>query len=106
MAFFPRTAVSRGWLPDADASNAPPDAVLRADNLTLDELGVLAVRQGSAIAATLNDLDVHSLYTEVLNSTRYRMAAAGDTVYANGSAIQTRMLGAGLDVAFGGHLGQ
>lgn len=109
MGFLQRHTFARGWMPDADPSHGPVDALLRMDNLTLDELGVVALRQGSALLSTLADADLHSLYTEVLNGVRYRMAGATDTVYANANAIttaiKTGMAGAG-DVVFGGHQGQ
>src|SRR3990172_7141021 len=95
-------------MPDADPTGAPADALLRGDNLVLDELGTLALRSGSAKinAAAYADLDIHSLATFVLNGTRYRMAGAGNSVYANGVAVETSLAGSGGDIAFGSHLGQ
>jgi hypothetical protein len=101
-----RSSFARGWMPDADAVNAPVDGLLRMDNLTLDELGVVAVRPGSAkLYGPLADLDVHSLFTGILSGSRYRMAGAGSTVYANGSSLSTGIAGSG-DIQFGSHLGQ
>jgi hypothetical protein len=94
----------QGWQPDADASGAPVGALLRMDNLTLDERGVLALRAGSARVGTYAAA-VHSLYTAILASTRYRMTGAGDVVYANGSILESAVDGDG-DVAFGSHQGQ
>ena len=99
--------VSRGWVPNADAVGAPANALLRMDNCVHDEQGVLALRRGSAhVTSVLGaDIDVHSLYTATLNGTRYRMAGAQDTIYANESAIVTGVAGSG-DIAFGSALGQ
>ena len=47
MGQYQRHDFSLGWQPSADAFSAPKNSLLRADNLMLDELGVLALRQGS-----------------------------------------------------------
>lgn len=106
MTLLTRSSFARGWMPDADAGNGPIDGLLRQDNLTLDERGVVALRGGSATVhgSPLADLDVHSLFTALLSGVRYRMAGAGSHVYANQNNIAT-MAGTG-DVAFGSHLGQ
>lgn len=107
MGFVARGDYSAGWQPDADAVNAPPTALLRADNLIHDERHVLALRAGSAKinGVAFADTDVHSLFTTALSGTRYRMAGANNSVYANGTAIQTGIAGSD-DIAFGFHLGQ
>lgn len=107
MGFVARNDFSKGWCPDCDAVNAPPDALLRADNLILDERGVLALRQGAAKinASPLADIDVHSLFTAILSGTRYRMTGAGNSVYANGASIASGLAGSN-DIAFGFHYGQ
>ncbi len=116
MALLSRTTFAKGWRPDADKVGGPPDALLRADNLQLDEDGVVGLRLGSTpIATGLGD--VHSLYTAVLGGTRYRFAAGnlGDgtaTVYQNGVSLAAGLTGgdtypAGIgDVSFGTYLGQ
>lgn len=105
MGFTTRSLFARGWVPDADAVNGPVDGLLRADNLTLDELGVIGLRRGSTLLATLADADVHSLFTAVLHGTTVRLAGAGNSVYANGDLLVGSLAGAG-DVAFGAHQGQ
>lgn len=107
MGLLARSSFARGWMPDADAVNGPADGLLRMDNCVLDELGVVSLRAGSAKinGAPFADLDVHSLFTAVLNGTRYRLAGAGSAVYANGVSLLSGMAGAG-DVTFGSHLGQ
>lgn len=100
-----RSSFARGWMPDADAVNGPVDGLLRADNLTLDELGTLALRKGSTLLATLADLDVHSLFTAVLGGTRYRFAGAGNAMYSNGVSLASGFTGSG-DISFASYLGQ
>lgn len=99
-----RSSFARGWMPDVDAVQAPPDALLRADNLVLDELGTLALRPGSTLLGTVGT-DVHSLWTGYLGTTRYRMVGSAAAVYANGSSIATSVAGSD-DISFGTQLGQ
>lgn len=107
MGLLQRSTFDRGWMPNADAVKAPANALLRMDNCVLDERGAVALRRGSAKlnANAFSDLDIHSLYTAVLNGTRYRMAGATNAVYANGTSVATGF-GGSNDIAFGSHLGQ
>lgn len=73
-----------GWYPSADALHAPPNCLLRADNLVWDDRGIVDLRPGSSLLYTLADTDVHSLHTAFLAGTRYRLAGAGNNVYSNG----------------------
>lgn len=108
---YARREFDAGWVPDADAANAPPNVLLRADNLTLDELGVVSIRQGSTRineGAPLAELDVHSLFTIFRGNglVRVRYAAAGDQVFRQSvTPIGVTMAGTG-DVSFGSNLGQ
>lgn len=107
MGFYNRSDYSGGWQPSSDAFNASKNALLRMDNLMLDERGVLALRQGSAKinSSAFSDVDVHSLFTATLSGTRYRMSGATDAVYANGTSIASSVNSSG-DIAFGAHMGQ
>lgn len=107
MGFIGRRDFSGGWQPNADAVNAPENCLLRGDNLTHDEQGIVALRRGSAKinGSPLADTDVHSLFTAVIAGTRYRMAGASSAVYANGSSIASGLAGSG-DIAFGFQKGQ
>lgn len=107
MGVLSRGPFSSGWTPDADAVNAPPGSLLRMDNLILDELNILSLRRGSLrINETpFEDLDIHSLHTQTLGSTRYRMAGADNHVYSNGLRLLVTMDGDG-DTSFGTHMGQ
>jgi hypothetical protein len=106
---YARREFDAGWTPDADAVNAPPNALLRADNLTLDELGVVSLRQGSDqvnTGAPLSELDVHSLFTIFRDGLRVRYAGAGDSVFRQAvTPMVSGMTGTG-DIAFGSNLGQ
>lgn len=109
MEMLERKSFSRGWTPDADAINAPLDALLRMDNLILDELGAVSLRAGSSRinGVALADTDVHSLYTAELSGTRYRMSGAGQQVYANGTSLSvTFNTDTTRDISFASYLGQ
>jgi hypothetical protein len=105
MGVLDRRDFSGGWQPDADPIGGPATALLRADNLILDERGALTLRPGATKIndVALADHDVHSLFTAMLSGTRYRMVGAGNEVYANGGAL-TGVSGSG-DVAFGSGFG-
>lgn len=107
MGFIGRRDFSLGWSPNSDATNAPENCLLRADNLVLDEQGVVALRRGSSKinSSPLGDPDIHSLFTAVVSGTRYRMTGADDSVYANGSSIASGLAGSD-DIAFGFDKGQ
>ncbi len=107
-----RNNFSGGWQPDSDAINCPDNAVLRMDNLVLDEEGILALRTGST-ATPSGDLgdNVHSLFTTELSGTRYRMFGVDSKVWSakdTGAAaeIATSLDGANIDMNFGSHMGR
>lgn len=101
-----RRDYSRGWTPSSDAVNGIKNGLLRADNLILDDLGILALRKGSSIlTGPLADTDIHSLFTVYINGTRYRMVGAAAQVYANGASLSQSFAGSG-DISFGSDLGQ
>lgn len=102
-----RKDFSRGWMPSADAVNAPQNALLRADNLILDELGILSLRLGSTkIYGPFGGSDVDSVYTAVISGTRYRMNNASTDLIKNGSVLQSGAFAGSGDVAFGSYMGQ
>lgn len=102
MPILTRLSFNAGWMPDADALGAPPSALLRADNLVLDELGALALRKGTAEVngTPLADLDVHSVYSSLLNGAKVRYAGAGNHLYIGGVSSGLTLAGSG-DVSFG-----
>jgi len=98
------TKMGLQWMPDADAVNAPPGALLRADNLVPDKIGALDLRRGSSILYSgLDggaDDSVHSLHTvELADGTTYRAKGIGDKVFLNGTS-QGSFDGTG-DIAIG-----
>jgi hypothetical protein len=99
-----RSSFALGWRPDLDAVGAPPNALLRMDNLVL-EGATPVLRPPARKIAFYADLDVHSLFTSILSGTRYRLVGAGDTIYINGSPLVTSVDGSN-DVAFGSAFGQ
>lgn len=107
MGMIARGPFPHGWVPDADAVDAPPGSLLRADNMILDEEDILSCRLGSSKinGSPFADTDIHSLHTQSLNGVRYRMAGAGAKVYANGSALSPTFANSG-DIQFGTHMGQ
>lgn len=107
MGILQRSDFSHGWMPSADAFNAPKNALLRMDNCVLDELGVVSLRQGSVKlnSSAFADTDVHSLFTITLNGARCRFCGASNKVYLNGVSTGTAFAGSG-DIAFGAHMGQ
>ena len=107
MGSMSRRDFSLGWQPSADAINAPSGSLLRMDNCVLDELGVVALRQGSAKinSSAFSSADIHSLFTVTRSGTRYRMAGASADVFANGTSLGQSFAGSG-DIQFGSHMGQ
>ena len=103
MEMLARSDFSRGWVPDADASGAPKNALLRADNLVLEQ-GTPVLRQPAKKIVFLSDPDVHSLWTSLIGGTRYRIVGAGNNVYVNG-AVLTSVDGSG-DLTVGQAFGQ
>lgn len=92
-----RESYPLGWDPSQDEYNGDPRALLRADNITLDDKGVLALRSGSSRvwAAGGSELDVHSLFACLIDYTRYRVAGIDNSVYVNGARRQESMAGTG-----------
>lgn len=95
-----------GWNPSVDAYNAPPNCLVRADNLTWEQGNVPRLRAGSVkINATTYGPAVNGLYTTILNGNRVRMAGAGSNVYENGTLLAGAFPG-DTDIAFGSHMNQ
>lgn len=102
-----RNNFSGGWQPDSDTINCPDNAVLRMDNLVLDEEGILALRTGSTSLTGNLGTNVHSLFTTELSGTRYRMFGVDSKVYSTTTEIASSLAGADtLDMNFESHMGQ
>ena len=106
-----RYGFPKGWQPSDDAVNASPDSVLRADNLLMDEHGVLALRLGSSKinSLALGSSDIRSLYAFQIAGTLHRLAQAGGSVYSeSGSGAYSSIVSgfdSSLDVQFTSYLG-
>jgi hypothetical protein len=100
-----------GWQPSADAVNAPPDALLRMDNLVLDEQGAIALRLGASKvnSSPLSTTDVRSLYAVDIGAVRQRFAQGAGSVYAASGTGSYASIASGfdssLDVQFTSYLG-
>lgn len=96
-----------GWQPSADAFNAPPNSLLRQDNLILDKKGALRLRQGSAPvnATQLGAQDVHSMFSTLISNTRRLFVGAGSRVFVDESDLGISFAGSG-DISFSSHRGQ
>ena len=76
MSVLYRKDFSRGWFPSADAANCPDNALLRMDNLELDEQGALSLRRGSALAFhTANETPL-GIYSADLGGTKHRFTVS------------------------------
>lgn len=84
---------SGGWQPSSDDSNSPASALPRADNLDLEEKGILSLRQGSDTQATFDGADVVSVYPVELDGTERILLEGGVSIYEVEAGV-----GAGLGV--------
>jgi hypothetical protein len=100
-----RKDFSGGWKPSSDAVNCPKNALLRMDNLVLDDRGIIALRKGISAAISAPGTSISNLFTANLNGTRYRMSSAGSFVYANGVSVGAIIPGTG-DIQFGSAIDQ
>lgn len=97
MGNLARRDFSGGWTPSADQYNAPQNVLLRADNVVLDDEGIVSLRSGSAKinGSALADLNIHSLHTATLAGTKYRLTGAGNKIYSNSTDIGVTWDGSG-----------
>lgn len=94
------------WRPGADAYNADPGSLLRADNMTRDEDGSLSLRLGSRLVFPSMGGPVTALGSVILNSVERIAAAVDEQLYVDGEAVVDGIL-SDSDTAFGasrGHL--
>lgn len=104
----------RGWVPTASEAVTPfrspitqaGEILLRADNLQLDEEGLIGLRFGSAKinGAVYADHDVHSLFSVLIAGTRYRYAGVNNSVYLN-DVKQSAAYDGSNDISFESWLG-
>jgi hypothetical protein len=80
-----RKSWNLGWLPVNDAHNGNPEGLLRADNLELDELGVLSLANSSLkLNSSSLSGEVIQLYSKTIGNTKYRYA-----VLSNGTIVRS-----------------
>lgn len=72
---------SGGWKPSSDAANSEPNSFPRADNLDLEDDGVLSLRQGSDTRASVEGSDITSLLSVELAGSSRVLAASPTAVY-------------------------
>lgn len=103
---------SLGWQPGVDQRNGPPSALLRMDNLVVDQQGIISLRQGSSLISGPTALgnDIRVLFTTTINEQRIRYAQVDDGVFASVDVgvynqIQSNYPGTG-DISFADQLGQ
>lgn len=86
-----------GWIPSADEKADIPGGLLRADNLCLDEEGILSLCKG---VANYNPTDfgssVHSVYSKNILTTKFRFVGLSDATVrysTNGSTWNNLLTG-------------
>lgn len=79
-----RNTKGHRWWPDADATNAPEGALLRANNLVPDMEAQLSLRAGSLRKFTGMGERTHSLYNAILNGENIEFQGCDDSLFRNG----------------------
>lgn len=112
MGFLLKRDFTLGWQPSVDQKSGPPTALLRMDNLTLDEQGILSLRQGSTVisGATPLGTEVRVLFTTTIDAQRIRYAQVDGGVWASVDVgVYSQIMGAFPgegDISFAAQLGQ
>lgn len=78
---------SGGWKPSVDESNAPPNVLLRADNLELQEQGVLSLRRGHEVLTTNTTSAVEDVAEFELGGAPVKLTKTGVAVYAGTTGL-------------------
>lgn len=105
-----RDSWPNGWRPGLEDKAEDPAALLRADNLSLDNDGALSLASGVAnVNATDFGSSVHSCYSKNLGSTKFRFVARADAkgLYSTDGSTWTEMYtgGSATRAHFTSHLG-
>ena len=72
MANLTRRQWSKGWMPNMDQFNGDREALVRMDNLMLDETGVLSLSRGSYQYPAGMAGQIHTMYSKFIDSTKFR----------------------------------
>lgn len=81
-----RRSFDVGWFADADAENAPPGTLLRADNVVLDSTGALSLRPGSQLIPGHSVLGIggaHTVQSFEIDGRPYVFAGVGKRAFRN-----------------------
>jgi hypothetical protein len=102
-----RKDFSGGWNPSADDANCSDNLLMRADNVMLDDQGILALRPGSEKmnVTPYAETDIHSLYACRLNGVEHIFAGASNNIYDNNTSLGQTLAGTGK-ISFGSQFGQ
>lgn len=93
------------WRPGSDAYNADPGSLLRADNVTLDEQGILALRMGSREISQGGDSPIVALCAVKFDGEEVLVSADSEHVYIDGEVIEDLELPGEGVVALGANRG-
>ena len=75
---------SAGWIASDDAINGRKNGLLRMDNLTLDEGGIVSLVRGTQkVSNTAFGSQIDTIYSRYINSKKLRYVAEGGTVKRN-----------------------
>ncbi len=89
-----------GWQPNADSANSPPNVLPRADNVTLEDVGTISLRQGLTEESDVTTGQIDVVYPTILDGEQTVLSATPTAVYADGVGLGISPNGGG-DVAFG-----
>lgn len=78
---------SGGWKPSVDESNAPPNVLLRSDNLELQDKGILSLRRGYEVVTEGADTPIDTIAEIELDGDATILSKSGAAVYADGEGL-------------------
>ena len=79
---------SAGWCPSDDPIKGRRNALMKLDNLELDQNGAMTLIGGTNKVGTFYNADIHTLYSAMIGGLRVDYAAAVDSVvYRSGTAL-------------------
>lgn len=78
---------SGGWKPSSDSANAPPNILLRADNVELEDQGILSLRPGLEVQTDALSGDINVVQDVELNGSAVVLSASTTTVFSDGTDL-------------------
>lgn len=76
------------WRPGSDEFNAEPGTLLRADNLTRDEQGVLSLRQGTVQLSDASDGLVSKVFSFIVDDVERTVHVDDEALYVDGQVVE------------------